>query len=57
MQEARFAIEQIAPGRDYHHRLMDFNNDPRTTFVEIQRTLGVLEDRIAARLAEQRGRQ
>ena len=52
MQEARFAIEQIAPARDYQHRLMDFNNDPRTTFADIQRTLELLEARIAARLAE-----
>ena len=50
MQEARFAIEQIAPGRDYHHRLMDFNNDPGTTFADLQRTLEVLENRIVARL-------
>src|ERR1700693_4870424 len=37
MQEARFVIEEIAPDANrYSHRLMDYNNDPKTSFVDIQ---------------------
>jgi hypothetical protein len=50
MQEARLVIEEIAPGREYEHRLMGFNNDPRTSFADIQTLLGLLEVRIAKRL-------
>jgi len=52
MQEARFVIEEVAPGwRKYHHRLMDYNNDPATTFADIQRVLRLLGERISKRLA------
>ena len=56
MQEARFVIEQVAPnvGR-YQHRLMDYNNDPKTTFADIQTVFRRLEERIVKRLAEQAG--
>jgi len=38
MQEARFAIEKIAPNLDrYDHRLMDYNNDPTTSFAIFKR--------------------
>jgi hypothetical protein len=51
MQEARFVIEDVAPNwKEYHHRLMDYNNDPRTTFADIQKVFRVLEERIAKRL-------
>jgi hypothetical protein len=54
MQQARFAIEDLDPNwRLYHHRLMDYNNDPRTTFPDIQRVLHVIQDRIVKRLSEQ----
>ena len=54
MQEARFVIDAIAPNhKDYKHRLMDYNNDPTTTFADIQRVLRLLEDRIDERLTEQ----
>jgi len=54
MQEARFVIDDIAPNRkDYQHRLMGYNNDPTTTFADIQKVFRLLEDRIAKRLAEQ----
>ncbi len=56
MQEARFAIEQLVPdwGRRYRHRLMDYNNDAKTTFADIQRVLQLTQDHIAQRLREQR---
>jgi hypothetical protein len=54
MQETRFVIDEIAPYRkNYEHRLMDYNNDPTTTFADIQRVLTLVEDRIAKRLKEQ----
>jgi hypothetical protein len=53
MQEARFVIEEVAPDwKKYDHRLMDYNNDPKTTFADIQKVFRILEERIAKRLAE-----
>ena len=57
MQEARFVIEDISPkGKNYNHRLMDYNNDPSTSFTDIQRVLHLLEARIASRLKEEPAR-
>ena len=54
MQEARFVIEEIAPeASQYSHRLMDYNNDPKTSFADIQGVFWLLEKRIAVRLASQ----
>ena len=54
MQEARFVIDDIAPNRkNYQHRLMDYNNDPSTTFADIKTFFHLLEERISKRLAEQ----
>jgi hypothetical protein len=53
MQEARFVIEDVAPGRKYEHRLMGYNNDRRTTFADIQKVLRLLGEDIVKRLAEQ----
>ena len=54
MQEARFVIDDIAPNRkNYHHRLMGYNNDPTTTFADIQKVFRLMEERITKRLAEQ----
>jgi hypothetical protein len=56
MQEARFVIDEIAPrSKEYHHRLMDYNNDPATTFADVQRFFRILEERVAARLTQQSG--
>jgi hypothetical protein len=55
MQEARFVIEEIAPDANhYNHRLMDFNNDPHTTFIDIRGVFWLLEKHIAMRLANPR---
>jgi hypothetical protein len=52
MQEARFVVDEIAPNRvNYRHRLMDYNNDPTTTFADIQRVFRLLDARIRKRLA------
>lgn len=54
MQEARFVIDDdLAPNNHYHHRLMDYNNDPHTTFADAQRFFDFLQARIEGRLAEQ----
>jgi hypothetical protein len=54
MQEARFVIDDIAPNRQkYHHRLMDYNNDPSTTFRDIQKVFRLMENRITKRLREE----
>jgi hypothetical protein len=50
MQEARFAIEALAPGRDYEHRLMGYNNDPTTTFADIRKVFDKMEATIRHRL-------
>ena len=54
MQEARFVIDEIAPNRkNYKHRLKDYNNDPTTTFADIQKFFRLLQDRITRRLREE----
>lgn len=53
MQEARFAIDDVAPNRNYNHRLMGYNNDSTTTFADIQRLFDLLQARITKRLKEQ----
>jgi hypothetical protein len=50
LQEARFVIDEIAADRDYEHRLMGYNNDPTTTFADIQEVLRITESLIALRL-------
>lgn len=51
MQQARFVIDETAPNaRKYDHRLMDYNNDPSTTFNDVQKFFNLLEHRVAARL-------
>jgi len=50
LQEARFVIDEIAGDRNYEHRLMNYNNDPTTTFVDVQEVLRVVEWLITMRL-------
>jgi hypothetical protein len=54
MQEARFVIDDIAPNHNnYQHRLMGYNNDPTTTFADIQKVFRLMEARITKRLADE----
>jgi hypothetical protein len=54
MQQARFVIDEVlAKGNHYQHRLMDYNNDPKTTFSDVQRFFDLLEERIRKQLAAQ----
>lgn len=52
MQEARFVVEEVAPGKNYEHRLMGYNNDPATKFADVERFFVRLEARVTARLRE-----
>ena len=53
MQQARFVIDEVlAKGNHYDHRLMDYNNDPKTTFADVQKFFTLLEERIQKRLAK-----
>ena len=57
LQEARFVIDEIAVDRNYNHRLMDYNNDPTTTFADIQEVFQITESLIALRLKANAGKQ
>ena len=50
LQEVRFIIDEIAANRNYNHRLMDYNNDPTTTFADVQEVFAITERLIALRL-------
>ncbi len=56
LQEVRFAIEEVSGGREFEHRLMDFNNLPQTTFGDIKRVLAIARSKVAARLKVAAGR-
>lgn len=52
MQEARFVVEEVAPNlRHYDHRLMDYNNDPTTSFADIQGVFWLLEKHVEVQVA------
>jgi hypothetical protein len=54
MQQARFVIDEtLAKGNQYKHRLMDYNNDPKTTFSDVKKFFTLLEERIQTQLAAQ----
>lgn len=50
LQETRFVIDDLTAQRNYSHRLMDYNNDPTTTFADIQEVLAIVERLMALRL-------
>src|SRR5580658_3768177 len=53
MQEARFVIDDIAPNASkYEHRLMGYNNDPTTTFADLQKVFQLMQERIEKRLKD-----
>lgn len=54
MQQARFVIDDdLAKGNHYEHRLRDYNNDPKTTYADIQEFFRLLQKRITTRLSTQ----
>ncbi len=40
-------------GREYEHRLRDFNNDPTTTLADVRGVIATARDRVASRLLAQ----
>jgi hypothetical protein len=50
LQEVRFAIEEVTKGREFEHRLMDYNNLPTTQFKDIKKVLKIATDRVGERL-------
>jgi len=50
MQEVRFAIEDATGGRDFEHRLMDFNNLSETSFDDIKGVIKTASERVQGRL-------
>ena len=50
LQEVRFAIQELVPGREFEHRLRDFNNLPGTTLEEVHEVLRIARRRVDARL-------
>jgi len=50
IQEVRFAIEDATGGREFEHRLMDFNNLPETSFDDINVVIQTARDRVQERL-------
>jgi hypothetical protein len=53
IQEVRFAIEDATGGREFDHRLMDFNNLPETSFDDVKAVIELARDRVQARLESQ----
>jgi hypothetical protein len=49
LQEVRFVVEE---GREFEHRLMDFNNLPETRFDDVKQVLRTSAQRVAARLKQ-----
>ena len=54
MQEVRFAIEDVTNGKEFEHRLMDYNNLPSTRFEDIKKVLKMAADKVSARLDEKK---
>jgi hypothetical protein len=50
LQEVRFAVEDATRGREFEHRLRDFNNLPTTRLSDIKKVLRVATDRVRSRL-------
>src|SRR4026208_2458870 len=50
LQEVRFAVEDATRGRDFEHRLRDFNNLPETQLVDVKKVIQVAADRVKSRL-------
>jgi len=50
LQEVRFAIEDVTDGREFEHRLRDYNNLPSTDFADVKRVLTIATHRVRIRL-------
>ena len=54
VEEVRLALEDATKGRQYEHRLMEFNNDPRTKLTDVWAVLTAARAKLERRLALQR---
>ena len=54
LQEVRFAVEDATRGREFEHRLMDYNNLTTTQFKDIKQVLKVATEKVAGKLRETR---
>jgi hypothetical protein len=54
LQEVRFAIEDVTDGREFEHRLRDYNNLPDTQLADVKRVLTIATHRVRVRLDEQK---
>ena len=54
LQEVRFVVEEATRGKEFEHRLMDFNNLPETRFDDVKQVLRTSAQRVAARLKQPR---
>jgi hypothetical protein len=50
LQEVRFAVNDATRGKNFEHRLKDFNNLPSTRLADIKAVLQVAADRVKSRL-------
>ena len=51
LQEVRFAIVDVTDGREFAHRLQDYNNLHETRFDDVKQVLEVARERVSVRLA------
>ena len=52
LQEVRFAIVDATDGREFAHRLRDYNNLPETQFDDVKRILVVAREKVSIRLED-----
>ena len=50
LQEGRFAIEDATGGREFDHRMRDFNNLPETSFDDVKDIIKTARARVQSRL-------
>jgi hypothetical protein len=55
LEEVRKTVDERTVGKNYGHRLMDYNNDPTTSFADIKKVLKSTIERVSKQLGEQRG--
>ena len=49
-REIRRVIEELNPGSQFEHRLMNYNNLPTTRFEDIKKVLRMTRERLAAQI-------
>lgn len=50
LQEVRFAVEDVTRGREFEHRLRDFNNLSSTGLADVRKVLALAIERVKSRL-------